>query len=515
MNATPNDTDCNLARRADAQLTVSTPTPRGNGARDVRVLLNDRIAGLHRQPVSEFERHLTYDTYDGHNVATGPDWYALELTEAATFNYIEMTMGFPNHNGGWWRSLHVEHFDEAVGEWRAVENLHITPPYNFSETRVGRLPYESHALIFDAVRARQVRLIGQPGGSAEFTSLARLALYERDLTRWNPAALPSTPIPITFQLIAPQIICDFSENFVKLAGLTIDFPLVEFYVDQPRFLRFYAARDESSGGQISLWGILGETVGWADWDSSADAVKLGSSAPGASMLRSGAAREPYVQLSFHNMRASAVAPLVVDGVVQGEMRTHFALLSDSFDRGWHERFARDHGIRWQEYALALDAAPRKSMRQLEGAAAILGLFANQIANLAHRNAELQRELEDAQRQTQAQPASPKELVRAAVAYMQENLEEPVTVSGVAAALAVSPTYLGVLIKEHTGRTPSEHLIDLRLARAKEYLAAGTLSVLDICVALGYTPSYFSRLFKQRTGLSPSEFAARMRPPQGQ
>jgi AraC-like DNA-binding protein len=48
-------------------------------------------------------------------------------------------------------------------------------------------------------------------------------------------------------------------------------------------------------------------------------------------------------------------------------------------------------------------------------------------------------------------------VRAAIDYMQANLEEPVTVASIAAALAVSPTYLGVLFRQHTGRSPSDRM----------------------------------------------------------
>ena len=73
------------------------------------------------------------------------------------------------------------------------------------------------------------------------------------------------------------------------------------------------------------------------------------------------------------------------------------------------------------------------------------------------------------RQRQGGAYSPKELVKHAIDYMQLNLEEPVGVAEVARALAVSPTYLGVVFRRHTGRSPSDFLIDLRLERAREYL----------------------------------------------
>ena len=107
-----------------------------------------------------------------------------------------------------------------------MANLQITPAYNFADSHAGRLPYESYGLTFETTTVARLALIGTPGGTAEFTSLARLAVYCRDLTRWNPIDLPEPPIPYAFQLIEPHIIHDLSQSFDKLTGLTLDFPLV-------------------------------------------------------------------------------------------------------------------------------------------------------------------------------------------------------------------------------------------------------------------------------------------------
>ncbi len=403
-------------------------------------------------------------------------------------------MGFPNHNGGWWRSLAVEVQEEAGGAWRPATNLQITPAYNFVDSHAGRLPYETYGLTFDLATVAGLRLIGVPGGTAEFTSLARLAVYCRDLSRWNPIHLPDPPIPYTFQLIEPHIIYDLSQSLDKLIGLTLDFPLFEFYLDHGRFVQYYAHREYTLDGGPALWGLVGELIGWDAWDRYADARVAGDQVP----------LQPYVRVSFHNVRGSAVAPLVVNGELLGELATHFALLADTFDMDWHRRYAAAHGISWSEYRAALLRMPRLAIHQLEGAAAMLGIFANQIAKLAHRNLMLQQELEDVRGQRRSHAYSPKELVRRAIECMQENLEETVGVGEVAQMLAVSPTYLGVVFRQHTGRSPSDYLIDLRLERAKHYLEHTDMSVMDVCVALGYTPSYFSRLFKRHTGHSPSQ-----------
>ncbi len=484
----------NLALQPGVRMQASVMNPRGNGARDVYVLLNERILQLQGKPLEEFERYHTYDTYDGANQALGPDWYAILFPAPITCNCVEMTMGFPNHNGGWWRFLAVEVQHAAGAPWESVLNLQITPAYDFTNSHAGRLPYESYGLTFETTTVAALRLIGTPGGTAEFTSLARLAVYCRDLTRWNPIDLPEPPIPYAFQLIEPHIIHDLSESFGKLTGLTLDFPLFEFYLDHERFVQYYAHRDHTLDGGPVLWGLVGEVIGWDAWDRYADARAAGEVGP----------LQPYVRMSFHNVRGNAVAPLVVDGEVLGELATHFALLADTFDIDWHRRYAAAHGIHWQDYESALLRMSRLTIRQLEGAAAMLGIFANQIAKLAHRNLVLQKELEDVRRQRHGRAYSAKELVKQAIDYMQQNLEEAIGVAEVAKALAVSPTYLGVVFRRHTGRSPNDFLIDLRLERAKEYLEHTDMSVMDVCIALGYTPSYFSRLFKRHTGQSPSQ-----------
>jgi two-component system response regulator YesN len=101
-------------------------------------------------------------------------------------------------------------------------------------------------------------------------------------------------------------------------------------------------------------------------------------------------------------------------------------------------------------------------------------------------------------------------VRRAIALMEDSLEEPLDIAGVAQKLALSPSYFSTIFTEETGRNPSDFLIDLRLERAKEYLAHTEMSVMEVSVALGYSRSYFTRLFNERIGCSPGVFARRTR-----
>ena len=78
-----------------------------------------------------------------------------------------------------------------------------------------------------------------------------------------------------------------------------------------------------------------------------------------------------------------------------------------------------------------------------------------------------------------------------------------TVVAVAASLAVSPKYLGSVLKALTGQSTQE-LIQARLvACAKRELAAGEATVSEVAYGLGfaYTQS-FSKLFKSKVGCTP-------------
>ena len=211
--------------------------------------------------------------------------------------------------------------------------------------------------------------------------------------------------------------------------------------------------------------------------------------------------------SLNGVMGRAIAPVVVNGQVIGSIATHSVMIENSFDESWHQRFALEHGIEWQVYLETVKRTPQMTLEQLEGAAGLLGTIANTIANLAHRNRALERELRTP-RTRQGKALYEKEIVHQAIDFMQDNLESPIGVEDVAQAVALSVPHLNRMFADQLGRSPGNYLIDLRLERAKAYLTHTQMSVMDICVALNYSPSYFSRLFKSRVGCPPGQFATR-------
>jgi AraC-like DNA-binding protein len=200
----------------------------------------------------------------------------------------------------------------------------------------------------------------------------------------------------------------------------------------------------------------------------------------------------------------------VEGEHIGTLSTHPPIIPEGdIDWPWHRRFAAEHSIDWDAYQQAASRSPRMSLERLESAADLMGLIANRVASLKFRNLRLQEQL-DQQHGSAGAPIDRQRLVRQAIDTMQANLESSITVAQAAKSVALSEAYFCTLFTEVTGRTPRDYLIDLRLERAKEYLARTRMSVQGVCTRLGYEASYFSRLFKQRIGLTPTEFARRAR-----
>lgn len=81
-----------------------------------------------------------------------------------------------------------------------------------------------------------------------------------------------------------------------------------------------------------------------------------------------------------------------------------------------------------------------------------------------------------------------------------------TVTQVAAALHVSPGYLGSLLRVLTGQSTQQHIQKKQIEKAKQQLSTTDLSVSEIAYSLGFGhPQSFSKLFKTKTKQSPLEF----------
>jgi transcriptional regulator GlxA family with amidase domain len=101
-----------------------------------------------------------------------------------------------------------------------------------------------------------------------------------------------------------------------------------------------------------------------------------------------------------------------------------------------------------------------------------------------------------------------ERVRAAIAFMNANLDRKLSPNEIAESVRLSPTHLRRLFKTETGKSVTAFRKDLQLDRAKQLLETTFLSVKQVAATVGLTEvSHFARDFKKAYALTPSEYAS--------
>ena len=97
-------------------------------------------------------------------------------------------------------------------------------------------------------------------------------------------------------------------------------------------------------------------------------------------------------------------------------------------------------------------------------------------------------------------------LKEAVLYIEGHYFEDLTLAQIAAAGGLSHTTLTALLKEETGLTAMEYLMNYRIKVAKKQLAFTEVPIKDITSHCGFkTVQHFSRVFKAHTGKSPADY----------
>ena len=97
-------------------------------------------------------------------------------------------------------------------------------------------------------------------------------------------------------------------------------------------------------------------------------------------------------------------------------------------------------------------------------------------------------------------------VRKIYEHINNHYQEEIRLEELAKIIGMTPVALSRFFKLRTGKTVSDHIIDVRLGNATRLLVDTTNSIAEICYDCGFNNlSNFNRIFKKRKECSPKEF----------
>ncbi len=138
-----------------------------------------------------------------------------------------------------------------------------------------------------------------------------------------------------------------------------------------------------------------------------------------------------------------------------------------------------------------------------------------VANTVARRLVVPPHRSGGQAQFVARPVAPADehALSRLLAWTEERLDQPLTVTDLAREANTSPRHLGRLFRATTGETPLQWLLTRRVRRAQELLEATNDTIDAIATATGMgTPTTLRRQFKRTVGVSPQTYRQTFRTP---
>lgn len=194
------------------------------------------------------------------------------------------------------------------------------------------------------------------------------------------------------------------------------------------------------------------------------------------------------------------------------------------ETGWHEHwigFDGDIARRWQKHKFL---SPKNPVLKINAEDTVLATFSRVLQAVRASRPALQQILAGATANLiglfysaqQAQPAAETEnlnVIELAIAQIQNEFAKELNMKSVAQELGVSYSWFRSTFTAHTGLSPHQYLLELRIVRARNLLIETELSIKEIAMQTGFEDEhYFSRLFRQKLSHTPSEWRNRSRRP---
>lgn len=108
--------------------------------------------------------------------------------------------------------------------------------------------------------------------------------------------------------------------------------------------------------------------------------------------------------------------------------------------------------------------------------------------------------------TTINPNDKMDVVDSAILYMQEKINENISLQDLSSHYNYSASRFSSLFKQKTGYAPIDYFIQMKMQKASQQLDFSSSSVKDIALSMGFEdPYYFSKRFRKIIGLSPKQY----------
>ncbi|WHP33373.1 AraC family transcriptional regulator [Trabulsiella odontotermitis] len=100
------------------------------------------------------------------------------------------------------------------------------------------------------------------------------------------------------------------------------------------------------------------------------------------------------------------------------------------------------------------------------------------------------------------------VLRNTLAYIEENLSQPLTLAALAQEAALSEYHFARMFRQSMQMAPHQYVMQRRMEKAKELVRYSAMSLTEIALACGFSSaSHFSNRFRSATGKTPSQLRA--------
>lgn len=203
-----------------------------------------------------------------------------------------------------------------------------------------------------------------------------------------------------------------------------------------------------------------------------------------------------------------------------------------FPNVWH-RYRPDEEVGWKELWVGFDGdtprrlarhgffSPKRPIIRPRHEELFLELFSSLVGAMKANQPALQQVMAGitnyllsllySTEQTAPESPGASLAITEALRLMNADLRAPIHLEQLAERLHVSCRWLRRSFAQHTGMSPYQYLLQLRIARARALLAETNLTVKEIAAQTGFVEEqYFCRLFKKKNGIAPGQWRLRSR-----